>query len=394
MDSFPLGGMVATLGSHTSNYCPLPFKAVFVDSMGVSPCCMIKRELTDLSCYPTAKIKQIQDDFLSDRQPDACRACFDNEKNYGRSIRTEAVRDYQQQFFSELSIDNVDFRSSNICNFKCRSCNTNFSHGINQEVAHTPSLERFFGQLQPSKTVTIDQKNREWILQNLGSIKRFMFTGGEPTVIPEVKSILEQVLDRGHPDVQILITSNCSFTDKFWQELTLTVQNLHWTASIDAVGTDAEHVRDGTHWPTVENNVRWLATHANSLDINTVISNLNILKLKPLLRLARELQLISRHPNGRHGDQGCRHQFVVSRESRLDAVNWPDDRRGTVIDYLEQCLEMDLDDEQAQTLVNLIEQIEIKAFNQADWDRAVESNRLIDQVRKQNYSCIMFEQAA
>ena len=374
-------------------YCPLPFRAVFVDSTGISPCCMIPREPVDLVAYPTPAVKGIQEDFIKGAIPTACKVCHTNERSFGRSIRTEAVKDYQSKIYHDFDIDNIDFRSSNICNFRCRSCNTAFSHGIHQEVIATPSLSRFLGPPRPSKIVSIDENNKQYILNNLHKIRRFMFTGGEPTVIPEVRTILEKILHRGHPDVQILITSNCSFTDDFWYEFTLKTSNLHWTASIDAVSTDAEFIRDGTKWAVVEKNVRWLATHASSLDINTVVSNLNILKLKPLLHLASELQQLSRHPHGQHGDLGCRHQFIVAFEPRLSALNWPDDLRPKVIAYLQECLDMPLDSEQIQTIKQLIKEIGARPFNQEDWQQALECNKMLDLSRDQKYSDIMFEAA-
>jgi hypothetical protein len=152
--------------------------------------------------------------------------------------------------------------------------------------------------------------------------------------------------------------------DEFWYEITEQLPNLHWTVSIDAVGSVAEIVRHGSDWPVIERNVSWLAQHANSLDINSVVSNLTIFGLKPLLEFGRRMQQLSITPVGRHGDLGCRHQFFVcQRPYLLAADNLSEELQPQAVDYLESCLSLDLDDEQRNMLTGLINQIKSAKFN-------------------------------
>jgi sulfatase maturation enzyme AslB (radical SAM superfamily) len=116
-----------------------------------------------------------------------------------------------------------------------------------------------------------------------------MLTGGEPTYIPQVKYLLEKIVYDNY-DLDVLITTNASFTDNFWFELTRKFKRLHWTISLDAVGPAAEIIRHGTDWSTIENNIVWLSTHAHSLNFNTVVSNLNVLHLKPLLKFVNQMK--------------------------------------------------------------------------------------------------------
>jgi len=324
---------------------------------------------------------------------DACKSCAEQESRQGQSLRTNSIRDYKQKRYTKTDIDFIDFRSFNICNFKCRSCEPSFSHGIGQEIKLNPELKNFFGSAPDSKTVSVDDTNVVWIKENLHKLNRIMFTGGEPTKIPGVKVLIEQIKQK-HRNIQILITTNASFEDEFWYELTKTFRNLHWTVSIDAVGPSASIVRHGSNWDTIEQNVSWLAQHANSLDINSVVSNLTVFQLGPLLEFGRRMQKLSATPLGKHGDLGCRHQFFVcSRPYYLSADNLSEDLLLQAIDYLKNCKKLDLDDEQSQMLNGLITQLSNATYDPIMWEKTQRYNTILDDIRNENHTSLYKAQA-
>jgi sulfatase maturation enzyme AslB (radical SAM superfamily) len=371
----------------TSWYCPLPFKHAFVDSTGVGACCQTPRYPVDLSSWQThPQLLDLQTQLLNNQQPTICKACQTQELRQNRSLRTDSITDYSQTVFDQTNIDFIDYRASNICNFKCRSCSPQFSHGINQELNNYQELQRFYGNPIDTKTVSVTENNAEWILKNLSQISRLMFTGGEPTVMPGVKEIITQVKQHYKDKINILITTNASFVDNFWFDVTKDINNLHWTVSIDAVGSAAEIIRHGTDWITVEKNVSWLAKNANSLDINTVVSNLNVFQLAPLLKFARTMQHQSASPIGRHGNLGCRHQFFVAqRPYYLAADNWPQDLQDRAVEYLKYCATLDLDDEQQSTINGLIQSLINSTFDQSLWDQTQKYNDLLNEIRNENH---------
>jgi len=317
-----------------------------------------------------------------------CKACVKQEQLYGISLRTNSNRDYNNQIFTDAKIDFIDFRPVNICNFKCRSCNPTASHGIAQEVNNYPELEKFVGPAPATKTLSVNDANKDWIIRNLGSLKRIMFTGGEPTVIPEVRDIIKTI-KKDHIDIAVLITSNASFQDDFWFEITKQLPNLHWTVSIDAVGDAAEIVRHGSDWPLIERNVAWLAQHANSLNINSVVSNLTVFGIKPLLEFGRRMQRLSVTPVGRHGDLGCRHQFhVCQRPYHLAVDNLAEELLPLAVDYLTSCLTLDLDDEQRNMLTGLIAQIKFAKYDSKLWEKSQSYNQILDQIRNEDHQTL------
>ena len=370
-------------------YCPLPFRHAYIDSTGIAACCQTPRYQVSLDEWHThPKLIEMQQELLAGNIPAVCQGCASQEKNYNTSLRTDSLRDYDNQIFSDTKLDFIDFRSVNICNFKCRSCNPIFSHGIAQEVNHYPELQKFLGSAPLTKTISVTDANVDWIMRNLGSLKRIMFTGGEPTVIPGVQVLIKKI-KQDHKDIQVLITSNASFQDDFWFEITEQLPNLHWTVSIDAVGTAAEIVRHGSDWTVIERNVSWLAQHAQSLDINSVVSNLTVFGMKPLLEFGRRMQQLSVTPIGRHGDMGCRHQFFVcQRPYLLAADNLSEELQPQAVSYLESCLTLDLDDEQRNMLTGLIAQVKSAKFNPALWERSQSYNQTLNQIRNENHSIL------
>jgi len=375
-------------------YCPLPFRHAYVDSNGVSACCNTPRYANSIKeWYTHPALQELRQNFIKGHRPDVCSGCWKSEQLQGRSLRTDSNLDYNHAVYQEAKIDFIDFRSVNICNFRCRSCNPVFSHGIAQEVNKWPGLEKFFfGPMPKTKTLSVSDTNIEWIMNNLSGLKRIMLTGGEPTAIPEIKKLIEK-LRQSHSDTMIMITSNASFQDDFWREITLQLPNLHWTVSIDIVGNNSAIVRHGSEWSIIEDNVRWLAQYSNSLDINSVVSNLTVFGLRPLLQFGQQMQAISRAPHGRHGDLGCRHQFFVcQRPYYLAADNWPDDDRSRVLDYLKSCHELDLDQEQKNMIQGLIRLIERSIFDPALWTQTQEYNRLLNEIRNEDHTVLYQEQ--
>ena len=184
-------------------------------------------------------------------------------------------------------------------------------------------------------------------------------------------------------------TDCCRRSNDFWFDITRELSNLHWTVSIDAVGSAAEIVRHGSDWPLIAHNVSWLAQNANSLDINSVVSNLTVFSMRSLLEFGRSMQRLSTTPIGRHGDLGCRHQFFVcQRPYWLAADNLSEELQPQAVEYLESCLELDLDTEQRTMLEGLINQIKNSKFNPNLWNRSQTYNQALDQIRQENSSSL------
>lgn len=367
-------------------YCVAPFRQVFVDSSGVSPCCRLPRQSTTLQDWENNEfLKKIQQQTTQGQWPQECASCKQDEQIHSTSLRIQSNADYDQQY-TDTKIDFIDYRLNNLCNFRCRSCGPEFSHLIAKETHDNPEILSRFFPIDQKKYVNVDPHNHEWVIDNLHQLKRIMFTGGEPTVMPQVKTILQHVLEHQHDDLLIMITSNGSFQDEFWYNLTRKLPNLHWTISIDATGAAASIVRDGSDWQQIEYNARWLAKNAGSFMINSVISNISLFQLWPLLQFVHTLKQQS---NGRNG---CDHRFHIVNNGHQAVDNLDPALRASAIDYLAVCSQQPWDQSVQFMLNGVKEQIVNSTFDQRRWKRSQEYNFELDRLRGQDHTRLFLAQ--
>jgi sulfatase maturation enzyme AslB (radical SAM superfamily) len=368
-------------------WCPLPFRHVFVEPRGVKPCCSYTKmhESTIEQWLGSQELGDLQRNILDGQIPEGCRHCAQGEQRDGTSTRLAAIHDYGSAVTHNTVIDYVDYRSNNICNFRCRSCDPFYSNGIAQEARRHPELQRFY-PIPTHKTAPTQTQDKQWIIDNLGSIKRLMFTGGEPTRIPEVREIIDRIRHSGNQDISVMMTSNASFSDPYWFEITESMPNIHWTLSIDSVGSAAEIIRDGTDWSQVSATVERMFDIAPSVNIGTVVTNLSLTQLDLLFAWANQLKdRYSHRSNGRtHFIEIC------NWPQYLSPYNWPEHRRESVIVFLETlCSQPNLQEKQQQVAHTLLSNIQNTAPNAELWAEFEAYNKTLDNTRNQDHTQLL-----
>jgi sulfatase maturation enzyme AslB (radical SAM superfamily) len=333
----------------------------------------------------STELKDLQQQMLAGTVPEGCRYCAAGEQRDGTSTRLSAIRDYGSHVTTATEIDYVDYRSNNICNFRCRSCEPFYSNGIAQEARRYPELQQFYA-VPPAKTAPTQTADKQWILDNLHSIKRLMFTGGEPTRIPEVREIIDQIRSRNILDISIMMTSNASFTDAYWFEITKNMPNIHWTLSIDSVGTAAEIIRDGTVWSQVSSTVEQMFDIAPSVNIGTVVTNLNLTQLDLLFVWVNDLK--DRYG---HKANGRTHFIEICNwPQHLSPYNWPQSRRADIITYLQRLAQQpDLQDKQQQIADTLLSRILDTVPDPELWGQFESYNKTLDNTRNQDHTLLL-----
>lgn len=368
-------------------WCPLPFRHVFVEPRGVKPCCSYTKMYpgTVKQWLSSPELRDLQKDILDDRVSEGCRYCVSGEQLDGSSTRLSAIKDYGTDPIGTTVIDYVDYRSNNICNFRCRSCEPFYSNGIAQEARRHPELQQFYA-VPLQKTAPTQTSDKQWILDNLSSIKRLMFTGGEPTRIPEVREIIDRIRHTGNTDISVMMTSNASFTDPYWFEITESMPNIHWTLSIDSVGSAAEIIRDGTDWAQVSATVERMFDIAPSVNIGTVITNLNLTQLDLLFVWANGLK-----EKYAHRTNGRTHFIEICNWPRhLSPYNWPNHRRSDIITFLETlCDQPGLQEKQQQIAQTLLSNIQHTQADPELWARFELFNKTLDNVRNQDHTVLL-----
>jgi organic radical activating enzyme len=331
------------------------------------------------------ELNDLQRTILDGQVAPGCANCIADEQRDGTSTRLGAIGVYGADHKHNTQIDYIDYRANNICNFRCRSCEPFYSNGIAFEVKRHVELQPFFSVPDAKLARTLEQ-DKLWIIDNIESIKRLMFTGGEPTLIPEVREIIEYIRQRDLKDISIMMTSNASFTDPYWFEITASMPNIHWTLSVDSVGTAAEIIRDGTDWSVVSATVERMFDQASSVNIGTVVTNLNLTQLDLLFAWANNLK-----DKYDHRTNGRTHFIEICNWPRyLSPYNWPDDRRDTVIAFLETLgNQPGLQEKQQQIASALLTNIKNTTPDPELWAQFESYNKTLDNVRNQDHRVLL-----
>jgi molybdenum cofactor biosynthesis enzyme MoaA len=235
-------------------------------------------------------MKQLRLDMLSERKNAMCSLCHDHEKQGIKSFRQSTNIEWGKYFDDSItktnsdgSIDDFkmryfDIRFSNICNFKCRTCNSDFSSQWEQEDK----------RINISYARDVPKNNRqsfvEEVVAHIPNLDVAYFAGGEPLITEEHYIMLEEMIRQGRTDIQLRYNTNLSnlkFKNKDLMALWKNFKNgIFIYASIDHYGKRAEYIRSGTDWGQVESNFRIAkATPHIKMQINTVLSLYNYMTI-------------------------------------------------------------------------------------------------------------------
>ena len=230
----------------------------------------------------------------------------------------------------------------------------------------------------------MDQNNLDYVLSILPQLKQLRFAGGEPTHQPEVKKIIQHIIDHDLKHIDIQITTNGSFDDDFWLGVIQQLPNIHWTLSLDGVEEVAELIRHGTRWSRVLDNLNFLGKNAHSLLINTTVSNLNIMHLTPLIELVNQVRL-----NNQDQRNGCDHMFqTVSTPGWMAPWNLTDELRPAA--QLKCSEYQKLSPENAELWSNIHDNLTTVPFDSVLWSRHLEFNSSLDRIRGEDYASVLF----
>ena len=371
-------------------YCPLPFRHVFVDSTGVSACCQLPRRSMNIQHWiQSSELKNIQSQLTQGQVPVGCSVCVRQEKTQGHSLRTESLRDYGQQYFTDTDIDFVDYRASNICNFKCRSCGPAYSS------AWVPDATKL-GYTDQEKVWSIggigEQTNYDFLTDQIDNVRRIYFAGGEPLLMPEHWQILDMLVAKERFDVKLSYNTNCSTLSygkknimDYWSKWQF--GKLEIWPSIDEVGPRAELIRAGTVWPKVEENLKKLSELDNIiLRPGLTIGAFNVFRLPEIITHLVDIGVIKRDPKRR--SLNYNNFFINLLESPIYYhVNvLPDDFKNEIIIKLENFV-AEFNEKYNTNISKLFEHILFeltKPFNVAAAKHFVRQTRKLDDLRGEN----------
>ena len=298
----------------SKTFCMIPWVHMHTSPLGVAaPCCISESASTVngignaktqsfIELVNSEKMKQLRVDMINEVSNSECTKCYDQEQVDIKSFRQDTNSKYNNYYEEALSnttsegevtqfkMKYFDIRFNNICNFKCRSCGSEFSTQWEQEDIKS---KVDYARIIPKND---NPKFLQEVVDQIQFMENAYFAGGEPLITAEHYILLEEMIKQNRTDILLQYNTNLSnlkFKDKdllgLWKHFKHKIQVF---ASIDHYGDRAEYIRHGTDWANVEENFTQVKkTPYMQLTMNTVLSVFNILTIHEFYQYLIEKQL-------------------------------------------------------------------------------------------------------
>lgn len=247
----------------------------------VYPCCRMEefytlgslKEKSFDEIWNDSPMRNLRSTLMKDQAFASCSDCYKIEAQDGLSLRQKANIDFSEHFpavsetrsdgrIETKSLEFLDLRFSNICNFRCRTCNHENSTAWYQDA------RSFVNEEIPTDVVRLSENPEKiwsFIKQQLPSLKRIYLAGGEPLLQEEHYQLLELLIAEKRTDIAIEYNTNLSTLEfKSWKVVELWRHFPHITlgASLDGVDEQAELIRKGLDWKKTLKNFATIQTEA------------------------------------------------------------------------------------------------------------------------------------
>jgi hypothetical protein len=193
--------------SESKTFCILPFVHLYAEPKGeMKPCCIAGgfdeplnlKTISIDDAFNSKQMKELRKDMLEGRRNKVCDVCYKKEDLNGISPRFDFNKNnlwelpiINEDFSVESQFQHIDIRFSNLCNFKCKMCNHDFSSNWfedNERVS--PGYTK-----GKTKVMKVSDTIVEDLIPHLNNVKSFYFAGGEPLIMPEHYKVLKYLYD-------------------------------------------------------------------------------------------------------------------------------------------------------------------------------------------------------
>lgn len=300
--------------------CTIPWVHLNIIPRGkVYHCCMTteyKKYAGDLThqtieeVWNSGYMKNIRKQMISGQEPTACSKCFETERSSGTSTRIN----HNKYFKNKLDeIPNItepdgrvdfvdlrywDFRFSNLCNYKCRTCGPEFSSlWLAENNKENPSVFR-----TDKKIINIESvdktTNVDFLKKYIGTVEKIYFAGGEPLLMDEHWQILDMLDAAKRYDV--ILTYNTNLSKLSYQNKNVLDYWKKWNRkvwlwpSIDEIDERAELIRSGTNWKNVEENLKAVVALDIHVRPSITVSCMNVHRIPEIITRLVNLGIIKK----------------------------------------------------------------------------------------------------
>ena len=253
----------------------------------MAPCCrswsVAANSIDEYWNHPN--IQELRADMLAGKKNKRCEFCYQREESGFSSLRLEAAHVDINAELAKTSPDghhlvnlvSAEVRLSNLCNFKCRTCNGASSFAIAVETDEKQPIKYALN----SRTQLVDE-----LKLHKDTMKVMRFSGGEPLMHQEHWDLLEYFIEQGRTDMVLGYNTNGSivtFKNKSIFEIWKHFAGIEVTMSLDAAGIKGEYWRNGTVWPKVVDNIIEMINNGVNVGIHITVSWVNALSILELV---------------------------------------------------------------------------------------------------------------
>lgn len=210
--------------SNKDTWCIYPFVHLATFTNGdITPCCVARsykglnlHDITLEQAWNHPSVKDVRQRMLNGDRVGNCQDCYNAEEHGVDSHRTSSNRVFEKEYgltkkhfvSSELDISKLitlDLRLGNTCNLKCVMCRPNESHKWYEDILELKqiNLPKIVSD-DISYKANYNRNDYNWVSNKLfwdnidtilPNIREFIFGGGEPFMLKEVKALLQKAVD-------------------------------------------------------------------------------------------------------------------------------------------------------------------------------------------------------
>ena len=195
-----------------SLFCPLAATQIEIDTDGnLRPCCNFQGSFGNVKTSSNDEVfrselaKSLRENLKNGLKDTRCNFCWSLEE---KNIISKRQQSFDMFHSNEILLDqteptlrSLDLKQSNLCNLKCRTC-TPFSSTNLKEEFQDFHLKKF-GARDVSLELKMKEAEARWFNEdfwthqknNLTSVRKIDFYGGEPLLDPYHKAFLKESLD-------------------------------------------------------------------------------------------------------------------------------------------------------------------------------------------------------
>lgn len=298
--------------------CALPWTHLNIIPRGkVYPCCLT----TDFTGYAgdlntqtieevwnSDYMKGIRVKMMNGEEPSMCSRCFESERSSGGSTRLNHNRYFKSKLAeipvitqSDGHVDKVDlrywdFRFSNLCNYKCRTCGPEYSSSWIPDAKALGWMDA----KRNHKVIEIgsvdESTNVDFLEKYVSIVEKIYFAGGEPLLMDEHWQILD-MLDRSKR-YDVILTYNTNLSKLTYKNKNVLDYWEKWGRrawvwpSIDEIDERAELIRAGTNWKNVEDNLRKVVELDIHLKPSMTVSCMNVHRIPEVINRLVDIGVI------------------------------------------------------------------------------------------------------